>query len=76
MNRTDLAELLTNGEGSGVDFKRDDILPYQLAKVIASFLNLEGGHILLGVENDGTVSGLTRVREKAEVFIGHVLKCH
>ena len=60
MNRTELMEIIRNGESSGVEFKRDDVHPQSLAKEIASLANLEGGCILLGVEKDGTVTGLTR----------------
>ena len=76
MNRTDLAEMIHNGENSGVEFKRDDIVPEKLAKEIAALLNLEGGHILLGVENDRTVSGLTREPEKAEEWVMEVARTH
>jgi ATP-dependent DNA helicase RecG len=74
MNRTELAELIRNGENSGVDFKRDDVPPEKLAKVAAAFLNLEGGYILLGVEDDGNVSGLTRETRKAEEWLMQVLR--
>jgi ATP-dependent DNA helicase RecG len=60
MNRAELMEIIRNGESSGVEFKRDDVHPQNLAKEIASLANLEGGCILLGVEKDGTVTGLTR----------------
>ena len=60
MNRTELMEIIRNGESSGVEFKRDDVHPQNLAKEIASLANLEGGCILIGVEKDGTVTGLTR----------------
>lgn len=76
MNRTDLTELLWNGENSGVEFKRDDIAPEKLAKEMAALLNLEGGHILLGVEKDRTVSGLTRTVEKAEEWVMEVARTH
>ena len=61
MNRTNMAEMIQQGENSGVEFKRDDVTPARLAKEMAALLNLEGGYILLGVEKDGSVSGLTRV---------------
>ena len=38
----------------GLEFKRDDIQPRRLAGEIVALLNLEGGHILLGVEDDAT----------------------
>lgn len=76
MNRTELTELIHNGENSGVEFKRDDIRPEALAKEMAALLNLEGGHILLGVEKDRTVSGLTRPPEKAEEWVMEVARVH
>jgi ATP-dependent DNA helicase RecG len=58
--RTELLEIMANGENSGVEFKRDDLRTQDLAKELVAFSNLEGGMVLLGVEDDGTVSGLTR----------------
>ena len=69
MNRTELEELIRNGENSGVEFKRDDVVPERLAKELAALLNLEGGHLLLGVEDDGTVTGLTRAPKQVEEWI-------
>ena len=62
MNRTDLLDLLRNGEDSTLEFKRDDVRNHDLAKELVAFLNLEGGVVLLGVEDDGSVSGTTRDR--------------
>ena len=60
MNKAELLELIANGESSGVEFKRDDLLPEALAKEVVAFANFHGGRILLGVEDDGTVSGIQR----------------
>ncbi|QTA91970.1 AlbA family DNA-binding domain-containing protein [Desulfonema magnum] len=60
MNQEDILRWIQNGENSGMEFKRDDIRPEQLAKEIVAFLNFKGGKILLGVEDDGTLSGITR----------------
>ena len=76
MNRTDLAVLIRKGENSGVEFKRDDVPPARLAKEMAALLNLEVGHIFLGVEKDGSVSGLTRAHEQAEVWAMEVARVH
>ena len=76
MNRTELEELIRNGENSGVEFKRDDVVPERLAKELAALLNLEGGHLLLGVEGDGTVTGLTRAPKQAEERIMEVARVH
>ena len=72
MNRTDLLELIRNGENSSVEFKRDDVRPDSIAKELSALLNFEGGYILLGVEDDGNVSGLTRSREDAERWVMNI----
>lgn len=60
MLRTELLEIIANGENSGVEFKRDDIRPEQLAKEIVALANLRGGMVVLGVEDDGAISGVQR----------------
>jgi len=60
MLKTDLLQLIANGENSGVEFKRDDLRPEQLAKEIVALANLKGGCLLLGVEDDGSISGIQR----------------
>lgn len=61
MTKTELIELIRNGENSGVEFKRDTIDNRALAKELVAFANLQGGCVLLGVEDDRAVTGLTRV---------------
>ena len=60
MNKAELIELILNGENSGVEFKRDDVANHCIAKELVALLNLEGGTVLLGVEDDGTITGTTR----------------
>ena len=60
MLKSELLEIITNGENSGIEFKRDDVCPEQLAKEIVAFANLQGGKILLGIEDSGQISGLQR----------------
>ena len=60
MTRSELLELIANGENSGVEFKRDDIRPEQLAREVVALANFQGGKILLGVEDDGTITGIQR----------------
>lgn len=60
MTRTELLEIIRNGENSGVEFKRDVIQNHDVAKELVAFSNFEGGIVLLGVEDDGSVSGITR----------------
>lgn len=60
MKKEELFEILQNGENSVIEFKRDDIRPEQLAKEIVALANFQGGKIFLGVEDDGSISGITR----------------
>lgn len=60
MLKTELLEIIANGENSGVEFKRDDIRTEQLAKEVVAMANFQGGRVLLGVEDDGTISGIQR----------------
>lgn len=66
MTRTELLELIANGENSEVEFKRDDIDARQLAKELVALANLDGGCVILGVEDDGSISGLTRTDAPVE----------
>ena len=43
---------------------------------MAALLNLEGGHILLGVEEDGSVPGLIRELGKAEEWVMDAARTH
>ena len=60
MTKTELLELIRNDESSFVEFKRDDIDNRALAKELVAFSNFEGGQVLLGVEDDQSISGVTR----------------
>jgi len=60
MLKTELLELIANGKNSGIEFKRDDIRPEQLAKEIVAMVNFQGGRVILGVEDDGSLSGVQR----------------
>ena len=57
---TELLEIINNGENSGVEFKRDVLQNHDLAKELVAFSNFSGGMVLLGVDDDGTIIGLTR----------------
>lgn len=58
MNKTELREMIDNGENSGVELKRDTEDNRALAKELVAFANLQGGRVLLGVEKNRTVFGL------------------
>ena len=59
MNKSELQELIRNGENSGVEFIHDqELRPEQLAKEVVALANFQGGRIFIGVDDDGTVTGV------------------
>ena len=71
---TELQEIIRNGESSRVEFKRADVEPRKLSKEIVALANLEGGHILLGVDDDGSVSGLARSVSQTEEWVMNICR--
>jgi len=64
-----IIELIALGESAALEFKSTlrwavkqnrqiDDLQYQVLKTIVAFLNSEGGTLLIGIEDDGTIFGL------------------
>ena len=59
MTKEELKNVLKTGESISVEFKEaKQQLPDNLFETICAFLNTEGGKILLGVRDDGTISGV------------------
>ena len=62
MKRTELLELISRGENTGVEFQLDTVESSAFAKELVAFVNLRGGGVILGVDDDGSVIGVTRDR--------------
>jgi ATP-dependent DNA helicase RecG len=60
MTKNELHEIILNGENSVVEFKNDAVEPHRVARELVGFLNSFGGTLLLGVDDDGNISGVTR----------------
>ena len=60
MTKLELLALIANGENSGVEFKGDQERPERIAKEIVALANFNGGKLILGVEDDGTIAGIRR----------------
>ena len=74
MNEFELRELILHGENSEVEFKRDGVRSDSIAKAMSAFLNFEGGRILLGVDDDGTVTGLSRTPKETEEWVMNIAR--
>ncbi len=58
----ELAEILREGEGARVEFKRGLPRPEKVARSLCSFANTRGGLFLVGVDDDGSVRGASDPR--------------
>jgi len=61
MTELEIRQLIAKGEGYHLEFKREDENNDDFAKTIVSFANTDGGKILAGVADDGTINGIIDV---------------
>jgi ATP-dependent DNA helicase RecG len=53
--------IISKGEGLNIEFKQArSALPRNVFETICAFLNRKGGHILLGVKDNGDVEGIQK----------------
>jgi predicted HTH transcriptional regulator len=70
-----LLETVAQGEGLFTEFKRLVHSPAKIARSIAAFANTSGGHVLIGVDDDGRIVGISSEKETLEV-IDDALRFH
>src|ERR1035437_4563277 len=58
----EITQLITKGEGQTIEFKDERIKPSDLAETLAAFANSEGGTVLTGVADDGSITGVGDVK--------------
>lgn len=74
MVSVDIQQIIAGGETLHTEFKSARAHPDALAAAIVSFLNTEGGVLLLGVEDDGTVTGVSdpdAARQRVDQILAH-----
>lgn len=59
-----IQQLIERGEGDMLDFKKEITSEVKIAKSIVAFANHHGGTLLVGVNDDGTISGVKAEEEK------------
>jgi predicted HTH transcriptional regulator len=64
MDYKDVNRLIEEGEGFEIEFKRKVSTPEKIARALIAFANTKGGHILFGVDDDGSIVGVES--EKSE----------
>lgn len=64
MTEEQVNQLIKQGEGLRIEFKEaKDAVPGSVYETVVSFSNTDGGTILLGVADDGTVTGIDKTAE-------------
>lgn len=58
MESLELLERISKGEDSFTQFKREINDPNKLSEEMVAFSNAEGGVIIVGVDDDGTIIGV------------------
>jgi len=75
MTLPELQRLVGNGEGLTLEFKKRVPRPARLAKEVIALANTQGGRLLIGVDDDGTLSGLKDAIEE-EFSLREALTAH
>ncbi|HEY5744987.1 MAG TPA: ATP-binding protein [Chryseolinea sp.] len=68
-----LQQLVRKGEGAVLEFKRKASNPEKIAREMIAFANTEGGTLLVGIGDDGTIPGLKYPEDDVHV-IKEILK--
>lgn len=69
MDKLKLNALIAGGEDSFTEFKRDVTQRTDFADEMIALANTEGGRILVGVEDDGSIVGVSDVRQTEQSII-------
>ena len=67
LREQELEYLIAAPEGQTLEWKSPRIHPRDLATTLIAFANADGGRLLIGIEDDGTVSGLDPVADRQQV---------
>ena len=69
MTKADLELMVLEGEGSNLEFKHRLPDSERIAREVTALANTHGGHLLVGVRDDGTLSGVKDPEE--EMYVLH-----
>ena len=71
-----IKKLIFEGEGVTLDFKKTITRHEKIAKTMVAFANNKGGQLLIGVADDGTITGV-KFEEEMQITqsSSKILKC-
>jgi len=67
-----ILEIISQGENASIEFKSGKVRPESVAKEMIAFSNSFGGTLLIGVEDDGIISGINM--EKIDQWLGNIAR--
>ncbi len=73
-NSATLTQLINQGENSAVEFKSAQVHRDSIAKELVAFANTQGGVILLGVDDNGEISGLSTEKKNVEEWLANIAR--
>lgn len=71
----ELKKLVSQGEGSTLEFKRKASYPDKIVREMIAFANAQGGTLLVGVSDDGDLAGLKHPEGESHVIHQSLRKC-
>ncbi len=74
MTLKELRKLVWQGEGQKLEFKRKAIYPFKILKEIVAMANAQGGVLLIGVSDEGTIAGLKHPEDDEYVMKEYIQK--
>ena len=75
MTKSELYSSIASGEDSFTEFKRDVSQRSDFASEMIAFANMEGGRILVGVDDSGTLVGVKEPKHVGSLVIPGVPFC-
>jgi len=75
MTRDELLHLIAQGEGQQIDLKEEAIKPGRLAETLVAFANAEGGVILIGVDDEGRIPGVSDLKRATDNVVEAISHC-
>ena len=68
MSLQEIQRMVRQGEGEQIEFKRKVAHPDKIIREIVAFANTKGGHLLIGVDDNGTIPGIKFAEEDIYVL--------
>jgi hypothetical protein len=71
----ELKKLVARGEGATLEFKRKATFPEKIVREMIAFANTRGGVLLVGVNDDGGITGLKYPADESHVIRNALKQC-